>query len=80
MSPLPPRVRVFFDGEPINIWSWARVRHALNWYSQDAYRAVMQGDKLVCDEAEHPVDLDGALEDGARFLLRDVSSGRSPQA
>lgn len=80
MSPLPPRVRVFFDGEPISIWSWARVRHALNWYSQDAYRAVLASHKTVCDAAGHPVDLDGALENGARFLLRDVPTGGPPQA
>lgn len=69
-SPLP-RIRVFVDEDELTIWSWARVRHALNWYSEEAYREVLSGEKIVCDAAGHPVDLDGALEDGARLHLKD---------
>lgn len=71
MSPPVPRIRVIIDDTPVTIWSWARVRHALNWYSEEAYRDVLAGRKVVCDAAGHPADLDGALEDGAQLRLED---------
>jgi hypothetical protein len=70
MSPPLSRIRVFVEEEAVTIWSWARVRHALNWYSEEAYRDVLSGRKVVCDAAGHRVDLDGALQDGTHFLLR----------
>lgn len=69
----------------MTIWSWARVRHALNWYSEEAYRDVLSGDRVVCDAAGHPVDLDGALEPGTRLhlvdprRLRSEASAKAPQ-
>ena len=69
-SPLS-RIHVFVDEDELTIWSWARVRHALNWHSEKAYREVLSGHKVVCDAAGHPLDLDGALEDGAELVLRD---------
>lgn len=74
------RIRVFIDHEPVTLWSWARVRHALNWYSEDAYRDVLSGERVVCDTAGHPVDLDGALEDGARLHLEARPRPRSGRA
>ncbi len=65
------RIHVFIDDDAVTIWSWARVRHALNWHSEEAYRDVLSGHKVVCDAAGHPVDLDGALEDGVRLHLED---------
>jgi hypothetical protein len=65
------RIRVFVDEEAVTIWSWARVRHALNWYSEEAYRDVLSGRRIVCDAAGHPVDLDGALEEGAQLHVKE---------
>lgn len=64
------RITVFVDDEPVRIWEWAKIRHALLRHSEQRYYGVRRGDETLTDAAGHRVDLEGALCDGARFYLR----------
>lgn len=64
------RIRVQVEDEPLLLWPWSRVKHALIRYSEEDYRLARLGRRQVVDAAGERVDLEGALQDGARLYLR----------
>lgn len=58
------------EDEPVRLWSWCRVKHAVIRYSEEEYRLARLGKREVVDAAGHRVGLEGTLEEGARLYLR----------
>lgn len=58
------------EDEPVRLWPWCRVKHALIRYSEEEYRLACLGRRQVVDAGGRPVDLEGALEEDVHLYLR----------
>jgi hypothetical protein len=63
------RLTVYVDGEPRRLFLGLRVRHAIGY--RQAWR-VERGEAVVEDGDGNRLDLDGALYDGERLLVRAI--------
>lgn len=63
------RLTVYVDGEPRRLFLGLRVRHAIGY--RQAWR-VERGEAVVEDGDGNRIDLDGALYDGERLLVRAI--------
>ena len=63
-------VTVYVNERPVRIFRGLRVKHALLSCDQSLYDRVADGRARVEDERGFPVGMEGALKDGARFVVR----------
>lgn len=64
------RITVYVNGVPVEIFRGMRVRHALIALNYDYVRQAEQGKIRLEDGNGFAVDLDGALQDGSRIILK----------
>jgi len=71
------RVTVTVNGLPRRLFLGLRVRHAVGHH---LVRQIERGDATLVDGAGNRVDLDGALYDGERLVVRPSPHGPSPRS
>ncbi len=64
------RITVHVNGVPVELFRGMRVRHALIAMDYELYRKAEQGLIGIQDENGFAVDLDGALQDGSKLILK----------
>jgi len=64
-------VKVYVNGEEIEIFAGARVKNALLGYSREEYEAVKEREKLVKDEFGNEILLDGSLSAGEKIFIEE---------
>ncbi len=69
-------MEVEVNGEPVKVFSGARVRHAIMSYSLEDYRLINAGKRLVVDEAGNEVQLGGELTGREKLTIVEASGGR----
>jgi hypothetical protein len=63
-------MRIRVNDTELEIFSGARVSHALLKYSKEHHRAVVQGKKQVTDQWDHLLELEGELcEDQELYII-----------
>lgn len=71
-EPAEPGVIVYVNGERRRLFLGLRVRHAIGYRKA---RQVERGQAVVKDDEGNVVDLDGALHEGERLIVRGPRSG-----
>ncbi len=64
------RFSVFVNGCAVEVHRGMKVKHALIAYSNQAYRDCREGRASVRDENGFLVGLEGALHEGARYVVQ----------
>ncbi len=62
-------MEVTVNGEKIELFEGAKVKNALRRYSQEEYRRVIEGEKVVKNGDGNRVGLEGALREGNKLRL-----------
>ena len=70
-------MQIKVNNQAIEIFSGARVRDVLRKYSRAEWKLVLENKKKVCDRHGHEVDLDGELNGGEEFILKENISPES---
>lgn len=63
-------IHVYVNDQLLRLAHDAQVRHALLAYDAHWFRLVRDGQAIVTDDEDHPVDLSGGLGDGWRLYVR----------
>lgn len=64
------RFSVFVNGRAVEVHRGMKVKHALIAFGNQAYRDCTEGRANVRDENGFVVGLDGALHEGARYIVQ----------
>ncbi len=64
------RFSVFVNGCAVAVHRGMKVKHALIAFGNQAYRDCAEGRATVRDENGFVVGLDGALHEGARYIVQ----------
>jgi hypothetical protein len=67
-------MQIKVDGQVIEIFSGAKVVDVLRKYSRAEWKRVQKNKKKVCDRHGHEVDLQGELNGGEEFILKDCAA------
>jgi len=62
-------MEIWVNNQKIDIFRGARVKNALQKYSEEEYRAVLSGSKQAADPDGHPLELDGELVQGDKITI-----------
>ena len=64
-------MKVFVDGDNVEIFSGAIISDILRLYSEEVYENVLSGKKKVFDEYDNNISLDGAASPGSKYFIRE---------
>jgi len=67
------QITVHVNGVPVELFRGMRVRHALIALDYEYFRQAEQGRIRIEDENGFAVDLDGALQEGSKLILKSSS-------
>jgi len=67
-------MQIKVNGQPIEIFSGARVKDVLRKYSGSELKLVRKNKKKVCDRRGHEVDLGGELSGGEEFFIKECGT------
>ncbi|MGB9768712.1 MULTISPECIES: hypothetical protein [Dictyoglomus] len=64
------KIKVFVNGEEIEIYQGMQVKHALISYDYDLYKKCVEGEYIVVNQDGFELGLEGALNDNAKIYTK----------
>lgn len=64
------KIKVFVNGEEIEIYQGMQVKHALISYDYNVYKKCLKGEYIVLNEDGFEVGLEGALNENAKIYTK----------
>jgi sulfur carrier protein ThiS len=71
-------MQIKVNGKAIEIFSGARVKDALRKFSRAECRLVQKNEKKVCDLHGHEIGLEGELNGGEEFIIKECAPESRP--
>ncbi len=65
-------MKVFIEENELEIFVGASVADILRMYSEEEYKNVNLGKKIICDEFDNVVYLDGEAQARAKYFIKNI--------